>query len=84
MTAGQDALREAARLESALVYGGVRVQHDGPNSVTVVRAEAALASRAKKVDRAIRAGMTNTEIMQATGLPYREVQAARRRTERDA
>lgn len=47
MTAGQDALREAARLEAARVYGRVVPEfHNGPRTTWVAHAEAELAARA--------------------------------------
>lgn len=78
MSAGQDALREAARLEAALVYGGVRVRTDGPRNVGAAQAEE-LVSRSQQIRAAISAGLGNDEIMQRYKATYSEVQTARRR-----
>lgn len=85
MTPGQAALQEAARLETAAVYGRVTVEHKQPRSTPATVAEAILTERADRlaaVEAAIRAGLTTAQVIDAWSVDYETVRAARKRVMR--
>lgn len=84
MSAGSDALREAARLESARFYGDVLVHTDEPFSVFAARAEAEVAEsnrRHKDLAVLIASGATAGELVNSHGYSYVQVRAALRNVE---
>ncbi len=87
MTPGQEALREAARLEAARVYGGVVREHKQPRSVMAARAEAEIEAAwhgTDPVEEGVRAGMTTADLMNRYGATYREVRDIRKRVMKEA
>lgn len=74
MTPGQLALAEAARLESALVYGRLCPEHKAVDD----GAETEPRNKVNRLIGAVRIGMTNNEIMAQYHVCYATVRAARK------
>ena len=92
LTPGQEALREAARLEAALVYGRVHTEHRQPTGTAAVIAEAELNEALRRarhaaeqtadqrdLEAALVAHIPVHLIVDRLGVTYSEVRAARKR-----
>lgn len=82
LTPGEAALREAARLEAARIYGRVCPEHKQPISVAAAVAEAEVSAKpAQHYDmellKLIRAGKPNSELVELYGYEYATIRAAR-------
>ena len=81
LTPGQEALREAARLEAARVYGGVCAEHKQPRSIVAARAEAEINAwhvDNDDIEKAIRSGLATSQIIERYGATYAEVRTIRK------
>lgn len=77
---GRDALREAARIEAARVYGATCRQHPAPTAeylALLARVEELDADR--HIEAAVTAGCPASEIVAMYGVDYARVRAARKR-----
>lgn len=74
-TSGREALREAARRESALVYGRTHHEHTAPHTERTATQEAA--SLQDRVEALIARGAPTKQIMTQLDVPYRTVRSAR-------